>query len=282
MDSSTYSIGFSMHPRWLSGTDLAGFLKPLRACGLGALELLLDPAQPEWAKFDPLARAAVAQGMRLSFHAPYARSFALAGFSGEQRGRLASLFRPLFLLAEEWTGADASPAVVVVHGARGQNASRESLRADTQAFLEWALENFPRLRFALENVGPAQDGEEKIGQTHAEVLELVEAVGHWRLSACWDLGHDLLHGRSADPEPEWLARVGHAHVHDLDERGVDHFPLMYGRVPAAAWLSALRQTGHPLTVCLEIKGHQLSGWSPAEITGLLTRSISTIREAINP
>lgn len=279
MTGNHVRISFSMHPLWLTGADLTGFLSPLVNAGLGGLEFLLDRQQRNWEGFAPLMEACAGQGLALSYHAPYSSTYTLAGFSASRRAEVETLFTPLFQIAQRFPNPDTDQAVVVVHGAKSRSSNRQDLYADTLAFLNWSARLFPRLVFALENLGPAAEGEIKIGDTRAEVLDMVCNAASPRVGICWDLGHDALHKRRELPPAEWLEKVVHVHVHDLDEAGLDHYPLGFGRVSYQHWLPALADAGWSGTVCLEVKGDQLGGWGLDRINRSLIRSIEMILDA---
>lgn len=230
--SDEIKIGFSMHPRWVGEGGLKGFVEPLCQAGLSALEFELDSRLDMWEEFEPLMETAVALGLDLSFHAPYRAPHSLAGFSGAQRSAIVEDCLPLLGIAENWGQRLGSLQTVVVHSAHARlPATRDGLVADTRAFLEWALDRFLHLLFALENNAPPKPGVVKAGDSRDAVLDVLAPLNDARLKICWDMGHDYLSHGPARPAPDWLARVGHVHVHDVDERGEDHFPLIFGRVP---------------------------------------------------
>ncbi len=279
MDSEI-KVGFSMHPRWI-GSGLKGFVEPLRQAGLAAFEFELDDHLDLWPEFAPLMEAAAALGLDLCFHAPYRAPHSLAGFCGERRDSIAAGYQPLLGIAEAWGKRLGSPRTVALHAAAAHlPVERAALVADSRAFLEWALDCFPHLVFALENNTPARPGEMKAGAGRGAVLEVLAPLQDDRLKICWDMGHDYLSGSPAALEPGWLARVAHVHVHDVDEHGVDHYPLVFGRVPHREWLAELKAAGMKGTVVLELKGGQLKGWPPERIDGALAASIAALAEEV--
>jgi len=97
------------------------------------------------------------------------------------------------------------------------------------------------------------------------MLRIVEEVGNCRLGLCWDMGHDVKAGRLTAPDAAWLDRVVHVHLHDIDENGTDHYPLLCGQVPYRTWLPALIQVGFKGIVTLEIK------WQSKPLVGVRYR-----------
>jgi len=279
--TSDIRVGFSMHPRWASGAELAGFLAPLRAAGLSVLEFELDENLDMWDAFTPLMVDVRQLGMQLSFHAPYRSPYSLAGYAGFRSVDIEQKHRPMLDIAAEWAERDGEMKTVVIHAATAQKpADPELLIADTLSFLAWAVETYPGLLLALENNHPAAGNQVKVGVGRQDVLKLIAALHHPRLRVCWDMGHDYLHGSPLEPELEWLKQVVHVHLHDVNEIGVDHFPLVYGRVPYKPWLRALKGAGMKGTIIMELKGHQLKDWQPDRIQTALVDSIRAIAEEV--
>ena len=272
-------IGFSMHPNWVRGTNgLHSFLEPLREAGLTALEFELDSNDPTWPEFGPLMEACRELGYTLCFHAPYRGPRNLAGFADEQGEEMARLLMPLYDIAAQY-----GPATVVVHGARSTPAerTRDLLYADTLAFLDWALEEYPTLTLALENLEPRPDLI-KIGDSRAEVLHVVREIEHPQLGICWDIGHDVVAGRTEAPGPLWLRQVRHVHIHDMNDEGQDHLPLLYRRVQPERWLAPVIRAGFDGIVTLELQGRRCAFLWPDQIMPALVNSIQAIADAIQP
>lgn len=273
-------IGFSMHPRWVGQEGLEAFLAPLRDAGLSTLEFELDSNLEMWDETKKLIEKCFDLGMDLCFHAPYRLPHRFIGFSGNKKTEIVRDYQPLLDIARDWAKRSGGQKTVVFHGARGEKEEHSQLYTDTRAFCQWLLESYPDLRFALENNNPTETDVIKIGVTREEVLELVSDFNSPRLGICWDMGHDYLAHRDDKLAPEWLERIIHVHVHDVDAQENDHFPLVYGKVPHAKWLGALHQVGMKGIVTLELKGGNLKGWQPDEISKALTASIKSIAEEV--
>ena len=274
-------IGFSMHPRWSDGIGLEKFLSPLRAAGLSVLEYELDKNLDMWESSSHQMMEARDLGMQLSFHAPYRAPYSLVGYNGNQRKNIENQYGEMLELASALAAKDEDIKTVVIHAATAPQPARpDDLAADTISFLRWACETFPNLLLALENNHPASGNQVKVGASREGVLNIVSSVRHPHLRVCWDMGHDYLSGSSIVPEPEWLAEVAHVHVHDVNDNGVDHYPLVYGNVPFQPWLRALKKTGMKGTVVLELKGNQLKEWQPDQIQKSLINSIHAIMKEL--
>jgi sugar phosphate isomerase/epimerase len=153
------------------------------------------------------------------------------------------------------------------------------LYADTVALLDWALDEYPTLTLALENLNPVPDVI-KIGDSRAEVLHVVREIEHPNLGICWDIGHDVNAGRAEVPGPLWLRQVRHVHIHDLDDNGQDHFPLTFGRVRPGHWLPPLLRTGFDGIITLELNGPRCGFLWPDRIMPALVSSIEMIANVI--
>lgn len=266
---SRAEVGFSMHPRWAYGDALPDFLEPLQAAGLRALEFELWEYDPDWPRFLPLMEDCRRLGFKLCFHAPYLPPYTIIGFAGEQRDEIQAAYTPMLDIAARF-----APTIVVVHGA-GPDKERtpEMLRSDTIAFLEWVLTRYPDLTPALENLIPNPGGY-RVGPVREELLHIVTQLDDRRAGVCWDLGHDARAGHTDTPDVSWLRRVVHVHLHDINEDGIDHYPLLYGRVPYHTWLPALVQAGFSGVVTLEIKGGQLTHLEFGRVKRLLISSVA--------
>lgn len=278
---SEIRISFSMHPRWVDHGGLKAFIDPLRRAGLSALEFELDDRLDCWSDSPPLMEAAVEQGLELSFHAPYRASHSLVGFAGDRRPALEQEYRPLLEIAESWARRTGEPRTLVVHAAVSQPpADPASLVADTIAYLHWVAETFPNLHLALENNHPPIRKEIKVGIQRADILHIANCLPPARLGICWDMGHDYLRHQQDEPSPEWLSRVMHVHLHDVDHADQDHYPLVLGNVPHLSWLQGLKQAGMKGIVVLELKGERLKDWSMDQIKTALVGSVETIAREI--
>lgn len=273
-------VSFNMNPRWVGEDGLDAFLNPLCQAGLNTLEFELDRFLPEWGAMETLIGECANAGMNLCFHAPYRNPNRIEGFSKGRRDEVMALFRPMLAIAQHWAEELKTPANVVIHGARSNAATRDSLREDTLTFLSWALGEFPGIYFALENNHPAKPGEIKIGETRAGVLEIIGELDHPRLGACWDFGHDYLSKDKTEINASWLSRVIHVHVHDVDDQGVDHYPLVFNTVPYSRWLPLLHSANRLRVVTLELKGGLMMGWSQNKIQTALADSLNAIRLGI--
>lgn len=273
-------IGFAMHPLWLAGGDLESFIGPLRESGVRSLEFEIDSNLSGWEQFEPLMEDCSKIGIEICFHAPYRSPFSLRGFRGDRRSEIINANMPLWSLAESWAKRNNFRTEIVLHGASSKQSNMAELREDTKTFIIYALEAFPNLTIALENLDVAKPRVIKFGERREDVLALVTEIDHPRLGICWDTGHDIRHGVTQDPSKEWLERVVHVHVHDIDDSGEDHFPLVFDKVPNEHWIQLLMDAGMEGTITLELKGGNLVNWEFERIKDALVKSIKTIHKVI--
>lgn len=275
-------IGFTMHPRWIKGTDLKSFLAPLCQAGLSALEFELDSNLDLWDKFEPLMEASSNKGMELSFHAPYRTPHTLTGFAGEQRSEIEEDYRPMLAIAEKWAVRTGKAHVVVFHAATAPAPyERNPLFMDTVSFLSWVIEEFPHIKIALENNNPSTSKVVKLGIDHEDVIQLVKCINHPNIGICWDMGHDCLKKSLPDITEEWLSRIIHVHIHDIDENGQDHYPLVLGNIPYQNWLQSVKNSGMEGIIVLELKGELMMGWPLDRVNSALTDSIAAIKSEVS-
>lgn len=274
-------LGLNMHPRWLGNGPPEAFLVPLRDIGLRVMEFFLNPSAPGWPEIDALIGVSRAIGFRVSFHAPFRGPHNLTGFSGPERQRIERLFEPVVGYAAAIAREDG-PTTLVVHGAKGVG-TREELRGDTEAFLNWTQARAPDVRPALElRVG--EPGVTKVGDSKAELLSFVSQSSVSGLGICWDLGHDA-RNRSEAATPGFIARVAHVHVHDLSPRGVDHYPLLFNNSPYRRALKRLYNIRYEGSLIFEVNGQfvarvaQERSVSPMQI---LQHSFEQIVDAFSP
>lgn len=268
-------FGFSHHPKWESSGGGEAFLAPLFAAGGTALEFTLYPPDEDYAALLALAERFARAGWHCSLHAPYKDPWNPAGFAGPRRTELQVLFTPALEFAERISELGGFDVPLVIHGAHGKGPL-EQLSEDTREFLAWVLERTRRVRPMLENL-PPKPGYRRVGETPEQVADLVNAISHPRLGACWDFGHSVLQGQGMPPEA-FLRTVRHVHVHDINPEGEDHFPLVFGRVPWREDLAALKAAGFGGLVILEINGYRAS--KLPGLQGLLAQSFAAMTEAI--
>lgn len=126
-------------------------------------------------------------------------------------------------------------------GARSPSAMHSHDRNDfdtTEAAIEQTARDLVILCRLLEEAGsvlkPSLElcrfkEDAPVGTSFSELCQIAELADCPTLGFCWDMGHGLAnhvsYGASVSPPKEFLERVTHTHIHDLDERGRTHGPL---------------------------------------------------------
>ena len=270
-------FGFALHPKWLGNGTREEFLTPLKEQGMTALEFTLHPGTEEWESMSALAEECAFVGYPCHFHAPYHQPpFTLAGFASDKRDEIQKMYAPALELVERLAGENFSEPSLIIHGATAK-APREELRRDTEAFLTWVLGATSRAQLMLENL-PPKPGFTRTGESREEVLEIVHQFNEPRLKMCWDLGHDYLLGYTELPNADFLRAVRHVHIHDINDKREDHFPLVYGNVPWQDDLRALASVGFNGTVIMEINGYRAQ--AVERLQERMAESFKLMRESV--
>lgn len=258
-------LSLNMHPKWLKGGTASEFLLPLKELGLTALEFTLNLSLPDWSEMSSLIEECCQLGLQIHFHAPFKGAYELAGFSGAKMKGIKNLYHPAIAYAVCIAKETTHPAILVVHGAKGDRP-RGKLRQDTEAFLTWILDEAPNLYPSLELLFREQD-KTKIGDSKVELVEIVSNLNSPRAGICWDMGHDthnIMDGGDPAIPPGFIPLVNHVHVHDIAPNGEDHCPLLFGNVPYEKHLRQLVRAGFRRTITLEVNGYLVSRLAAAE------------------
>jgi sugar phosphate isomerase/epimerase len=122
-----------------------------------------------------------------------------------------------------------------------------------------------------------------VGTTFDELLEISDRVGKPDLRLCWDVGHGLsnhlTHHHELMPRSDFLASVGHTHIHDLTATGRTHGPLAEVEGPIGDQVHALARSGYRGIYDLELEPSRW-GVDPAEARAAVERSVAVLREML--
>ena len=95
-----------------------------------------------------------------------------------------------------------------------------------------------------------------VGVTYSELLAIASQIPSIPLSFCWDMGHSQINYIKQDhppfPEPEFVKRTIHTHIHDLNPDGVTHGPLLRTDGYIKDCLTILREGGYQGIYNLEL------------------------------
>jgi sugar phosphate isomerase/epimerase len=267
----TVLLGNSGSPRWYSGEDrtLERYLDSLVAWGATSAEIVLHHGpfdertarvhviEPDWSE---TVSAYQRRGLAVQLHVSLDQRFATSRWRDDREG-LMDEFEPILALASV-IAESQERVVLVLHGASDQAATLDQNEASTAGLLDWLATRFETSSLpacAGLELGAAKDGRETAtARARASVFGLVEQVASPQVGICWDLAHDRENSaREADwterPSDEFLRRVVHVHLHDLDDQGMAHYPLLLGNVPFERQLAALAEVKSLPSLTMEVR-----------------------------
>lgn len=129
-------------------------------------------------------------------------------------------------------------------------ATAEETRAALVKICDEIEEKGYPVTIALENQRLKID---KTYGTCADVEDMASEIGSKHLHLCFDFGHQITNevaGTEPAPSKEFLARVGHTHIHNLEKR--THYPLTVGRCKIDRNVTALLERGYSGVLNLEL------------------------------
>ncbi|MSP12123.1 MAG: sugar phosphate isomerase/epimerase [Chloroflexi bacterium] len=268
-------LGIAYDPDYFGRLAPATFLATVAKWGVQAVEIYPNPYAADWAERLNLARLCWDAGLIVHCHTPtprYAPS-SLAFFATTERAALCEFYERIFAYAAWLTDTQGSRSVVVIHGPDYVEADIlspiASMRLVTLDFLTWAAETLDRHEWqtclgfevllaseAVRALGlPFQ--KRVVGDSRAEVLDLVKAVGNQKIGITWDLLVDWANafhaGHHSTPEKDFLKHVVHAHLHDTSRNGAGvHYTIRPGQLNYHSRVRALLAAGYQGTLTLEI------------------------------
>jgi sugar phosphate isomerase/epimerase len=278
------NIGSNLDYHWLKGRTFSSVVEPLMEKGLTVLEVHLDLRFPEIANHvEFLCREAARAGLGVNFHAPYLDPPFIYGFSGEGKELIKADWYPVLDIVNQFAGTNGIRTEMVLHGSHGPHAEMEDLLEDTIEISRWILDTCPDLYLGIENLPTPRNPNElvKFGENRESVLEAVQKVNHDRCGITWDMGHCVRNKVFDLSSDEWMERVVHVHLHDVDESRQDHWPLILGSTPYEEWVLALRDRGFEGTITAELNGKLYQDWTQEEIDKNLELTIDKLRRALD-
>lgn len=267
-------VGFSIQdavflgkPSKKSTNDLIGhcesveqFLYSLKDNGVNSIEVRILPRHVDETAYAKVIQQIWDAGLRLTVH-----GHVEGNRSGE---RFEDIYPSMkFILRNYEKYQDG--LVMAIHAFDAKAGSEEELFNRTvELFRQWTSmahkEHLP-LRFALEN------NRKKLtkidpGDTTEGVLRMVEQVDSPHMGITWDMGHyysDILnhYGHRSLPElplldlpnPEFLKRVIHTHIHGIGDNNDTHHPLTgMASLPLEYYVKALKNCGYQGVYNLEL------------------------------
>jgi len=277
------NIGSNLDFHWLKGRSFQSVVEPLMEKGLSVLEVHLDLRFSEIADhIEYLCDEATRTGLGINFHAPYLDPPFMYGFSGEEKESIQADWSPVLEIVNQYAGANGIRTEMVLHGSHGPYAEMSDLLADTIEISRWILDTCPKLYLGIENLPTPRNPNElvKFGENRESVLDAAQKVNHDRCGITWDMGHCIRNKVFELPTEEWMSRVVHVHLHDVDENRQDHWPLMLGSTPYEEWIPALMDSGFEGTITAELNGKLYQDWLQQEIDNNLLLTIDKIKRTV--
>jgi sugar phosphate isomerase/epimerase len=264
-------LGNSGSPRWYAAPEhtLDDYLDHLVDWGATSAEMVLHhgPYDERTARvhvIDPDWRftsdAYHERGIAVQLHVSLDPRFATSRWRSDREG-LQREYEPILVLVSSIVERQ-DRVVLVLHGAADPAAAADDNEAATIGLLDWLanraqVSSLP-LALSLE-LGAAKTGRESAAaRSRQSILRIVERLPTEQVGICWDLAHDC-ENSTVDPEwttipaPDFLGRVNHVHLHDLDGQGMAHYPVLLGNVPYPEQFAALRRVGPLPSITMEVR-----------------------------
>jgi sugar phosphate isomerase/epimerase len=175
----------------------------------------------------------------------------------------------------------AVPCVVHAHRVDEGTARRDAIESTIRVLGELCA----HLRTTASSLAPALElcrhkSGGPVGTTFGELLEMGDRVAEPNLRLCWDVGHGLsnhvTHRHELMPRGDFLASVGHTHIHDLGPGGRTHGPLSDSEGPIADQVRTLAGSGYRGIYDLELEPSRW-GVRPREARDAVERSVGVLR-----
>lgn len=281
-DIKDLRLGFSFNHEWWDECILVELFPLLRECGISDIEI--NPPPEHMSEAAAQACQALEAGFRCHFHAPYPWDFPVCDYHGSGEAASQEIFRNLFDLALECAVRQGSPSVINLHGAAGSVERYDpiELRRATRDFLRWAVGvvgDYP-VKIAMETM-VFSTATYRVGQFGSEILDIVKEIGGKALGLGLDMGHcarcERDSGTPYELSDDFIRRVVHVHLHDIDHQGTDHAPLIYGNVGYEGYLQWLARRHYQGVVVLELNFDQMK--RAGDPTEMLRISAQRARQA---
>lgn len=279
-DGKTPVIGFTLGTLWQQHMRGEQLLEAMWTRGCRSVEIHFHPYRDDFADALALARHAMDMGYALTVHAATDGDFNAVHY----QARPEPVMRAHRLLLDEVENLAASYGQAVMinfHGGQGEgerDALVEAVRQVVHQMAEWMEEDYPHVRGAVE-ILPHDPLYQRIGDREEDLLRITEGLDIDRFGLCWDMGH-LQRNRSlfqygGPASEEFVRRVVHTHIHEVDAEHRDHCPLGRGVVSVRSDLERLVQRGYQGVFNLEL------GFKEASLYGDPVEELCRSAEALS-
>jgi sugar phosphate isomerase/epimerase len=283
-------FGNSGAPRWYeqSRERFRDYLSLLEECRATAAEVVLHDGdadeftsrvhvvRPDW---EAVIRGYRDHQIKISVHGPLTPEFSPLSWL-EEPGVTLGRYRPVLEQVAELADEQGS-TTLVLHGLAHSSFNLSENERLTAAFLDeiaGMLDRWTdRVTVAIELRAYRHTRPDAAATTRASVLRVAGLAEHPAVGVCWDVAHDVESHLALGilwqpPQPDFLDRVRHLHLHDLGHDSEPHCPPVTGRVPILEAMSSLPS----IPAIMEIR------WRMAERIGqpwqILRESYAFVRE----
>lgn len=282
-------LGNSGAPRWydLDSNRFREYLDHVVESGASSAEIVLhDGDADEFTSRVHVVRSdweSITKGYRdrrltLSVHGPLTPEFSPKRWKDDQDSTLARYLPILQQVAD--IAEDQGGATLILHALADNSGTQCENEHMTAAFLTSIADQLERysslVSIAIELRAFRQSRSTAAATTRESVLRVLNHVNHPRVGICWDVAHDLeshiaLGQEWSVPDPLFLNRVRHVHLHDLGPEYEPHYPPLIGTVPLDSSIDHLTD----IPIVMEVR------WRMAERMGnpwdILARSYEEIQ-----
>ncbi|MCF7914044.1 MAG: sugar phosphate isomerase/epimerase [Spirochaetaceae bacterium] len=116
---------------------------------------------------------------------------------------------------------------------------------------------------------------------YENLIEICRQVDNPKIGIGWDIGHTYYNVCNSyipkDPPREFIERVVHTHIHDLNSNGQTHWPLVTGNLPLKFYLQKLQSVAYNQYHTLELYPERFIDTLSADIT--MFESIEILKKA---
>ncbi|MFX3631247.1 MAG: sugar phosphate isomerase/epimerase family protein [Candidatus Pristimantibacillus sp.] len=236
------------------------YLYHLKSYGVNSIEVRILPREADETLYVKVIQQIWDAGLRLTVHGHVKGEMSAAKFE--------DIYPSMKYILRNYEKYQ-DELVMAIHAFDAKAGSEEELFNRTvELFRQWTTmahqEHLP-LRFALEN-NRKKPTKVDPGDTTESVLRMVELIDSPHMGITWDMGHyysDLLshygHRNLSElpllelPNPAFLKRVIHTHIHGIGDNNDTHHPLTeMASLPLEYYVNALRNNGYQGAYNLEL------------------------------
>ena len=241
---------------WYEEADLAPYLPLLEAEGIRLIEIRRSPHHFDYAnafRTRQLSSALQEHGVVIhSLHVPDNLCTDISVLDGETRKHAVAEVEKIARALAEIGGK-----ILVIHAGgilEDESERQEQLEASRHSLSELsAYCKEVGLKVAVENSLPTR---KRVGDTVAEIVELVEKVGAENLGICLDTSHANIGEDVVRAVRLVQGRLFHLHISDNSGRHDEHALPFEGSIDWRGFMAAISTTGYEGVFMLEVRARR--------------------------